>query len=637
MQAAKAPSGTERRVRAPPARHVVARGRQGEAGLGSDLVRRGVVAATDLLRALALPGAAPSALPHLLRSHRLAEDAELAEALAARAGLQRLGPSDGDPDPGLVARLGVTECVRLQVLPWRRAGSVTLLAVCDPEAIRPHLSALITRLGPLALVILSVQEMHAGLVRAAGPALAARAERSVPADESCRHWDGRAFARWGIAGVAALAAGLVLAPAATVLAALAVLMSVLVLTTALRLAAAIAALAARRRRGAVGRAARPSAAPVISILVPLLREPDIAPRLVRRLGALDWPRDRLDVLLVVEGDDDLTLGALARCRLPGWMRVVAVPPSDLRTKPRALNYALNFARGDIIGVYDAEDAPARGQLRAVAEAFAAGDPGLACVQGVLDYYNPHTNWMSRCFTIEYASWFRLVLPGLARLGLVVPLGGTTLFFRREALERLGGWDAHNVTEDADLGVRLARHGWRTELIASATLEEANCRALPWVRQRSRWLKGYAMTWFVHMRDPPLLWRQLGPWRFLGFQVLFLGTLIQFLLAPIFWTLWLVAMGLDWTGAAGLPPAAGTAVLGIVLSAEAIGMAVNFAALGAARHRGLRLWVPTLGFYFPLATIAAWRALWEMLARPFHWEKTEHGVDDAGHTPAEILP
>lgn len=601
-----------------------------ERGLGAELVRHGAVSASDLLRALALPGADRARLPGVLRSHRLAEDGALANALAARLGLRRIGPQDGAADPRLIAQLGVAACVARQVVPWRREGSVTVLACCDPEAVAPHLPELRARLGPLALAVVSVGDLHAALSHAQGRALAIGAECSVRAAESCRGWDSRRAAWRGLAVLGGIAAAAVLAPAAMMLAALALLMLMLMLTTGLRVAAAIAALT-RRPPPSEAQEADPDGT-VISIMVPLLREQAIAPRLVQRLGALDWPRTHLDVLLVVEGDDRLTLDALATCRLPGWMRVVAVPPSALRTKPRALNYALNFARGEIVGVYDAEDAPEQGQLRAVAQAFRMGGPDLACVQGVLDYYNPDTNWLARCFTIEYAAWFRLVLPGLARLGLVVPLGGTTLFFRRDALEALGGWDAHNVTEDADLGVRLARHGWRTELIAAATLEEANCRALPWVKQRSRWLKGYGMTWFVHMRDPGLLWRQLGAWRFFGFQVLFLGTLIQFLLAPIFWTLWMAAIGLDLAGEIGLPPVMGTWVLGIVLGGEAAAMAVNFAALSARRHRHLRLWVPTLGFYFPLATLAAWRALWELVLHPFHWDKTEHGLDDAGHPP-----
>ncbi len=337
-------------------------------------------------------------------------------------------------------------------------------------------------------------------------------------------------------------------------------------------------------------------------MVPLYREPDIAARLVKRLGALTYPRELLDVMLVVEEDDHLTRTALAASNLPHWMRVIPVPDSDLRTKPRALNYALNFARGRIIGVYDAEDAPAADQLHRVTEHFATAGPDLACIQGVLDYYNPRTNWLSRCFTIEYAAWFRLMLPGLAKLGLVVPLGGTTLFFRREILERLGGWDAHNVTEDADLGLRLARHGYRTELLDTVTMEEANCRVWPWIKQRSRWLKGYAMTYAVHMRDPLLLWRQLGARRFIGVQLLFLGTLIQFLLAPILWSFWLMLFGLGHPLADALPGWALVGVAGMFhgCSSEVAGLTINMVALRHSRHRFLRPWAFDLHVYFPLA-------------------------------------
>lgn len=612
-----------------------AAGAAGRPWLGVDLVRRGLLSGAELLRILALGGGAGGGLPRLLRSHGLVEDRALALALAEGAGLTRLTPRDGLPDPLLIAALGERTCVSLGCLPWRRIGAAVLVAVTDPAAFAPHGATIAARLGgPLALAVIGEGEFQAALAAVRAAELRRRAEDSVPAAESCRDWDAR---RLGRAAAIVASAAVVLAltvPVALVLGLLAIMLVLLTLATGLRLAAALAALSVRRRPP---ESRAPTAAlPVVSILVPLHAEPDIAPRLVARLGVLDYPRDRLDVLLVVEAGDRVTRAALADCRLPGWMRVIVVPPGQPQTKPRALNYALSFARGDLIGVYDAEDAPARDQLHAVVAAFARGGPRLACVQGVLDFYNPTSNWMSRCFTIEYAAWFRLILPGLARLGLVVPLGGTTLFFRRDILEALGGWDAHNVTEDADLGVRLARHGWRTELMSSVTLEEANCRVWPWVKQRSRWLKGYAMTYAVHMRDPRRLWRQLGAWRFFGFQVLFLGTLVQFLFAPVFWSLWLLTLGLEWTPAQALPSWGGLAILGLLLGAEVIGTGINLAALDDPRHRWLRPWVLTLFFYFPLATLAAWKAAWEMLRRPFYWDKTAHGLHDGAHRPVVTL-
>jgi len=375
---------------------------------------------------------------------------------------------------------------------------------------------------------------------------------------------------------------------------------------------------------------------VVSILVPLYGECDIAPRLIRRLSRICYPRELLDVLLIAEADDMRTRTALANTALPRWMRQITVPAGTLKTKPRALNFALDFCRGRIIGVYDAEDAPAPDQIHRVVRRFHETGPDLACLQGVLDYYNPHTNWLSRCFTIEYATWFRIVLPGLQRLGLVLPLGGTTLFFRRDTLESLGGWDAHNVTEDADLGIRLARHGYRTEIIDTVTAEEANCRLLPWIRQRSRWLKGYAVTYAVHMRSPRKLLADLGWWRFAGVQILFLGTLSQFVLAPLLWSFWLPVLGfghpLD-----GLAPIGFFLAVGLIfLLSEVFNIAVAMVATSGRRHRRLRPWAFTLHLYYPLAAMAAYKALWETVTRPFYWDKTAHGKFDGDEAPPEAL-
>jgi cellulose synthase/poly-beta-1,6-N-acetylglucosamine synthase-like glycosyltransferase len=250
---------------------------------------------------------------------------------------------------------------------------------------------------------------------------------------------------------------------------------------------------------------------------------------------------------------------------------------------------------------------------------------VACLQGVLDFYNPGVNWLSRCFTVEYAGWFRVLLPGLQKLGVPMPLGGTSLFFRRDALERMGAWDAHNVTEDADLGIRLARHGYRTEMIGSVTGEEANCASLPaWVRQRSRWIKGYMMTWAVHMRDPVLLWRQLGPRGFLGFQVLFLGSVSQAVLAPLLLSFWVMTFQMPHPLAGLVWPELAFAMICLFVLAEGVNLASGLLGLRRARQPIHPLWVPAMHFYHPFAALAAYKALWEMVTRPFFWDKTTHG-------------
>jgi hypothetical protein len=290
-----------------------------------------------------------------------------------------------------------------------------------------------------------------------------------------------------------------------------------------------------------------------------------------------------------------------------------------------MNYALDFCQGEIIGIFDAEDAPEADQITQIARRFQTAPRDVACLQGVLDYYNPRQNWLARCFTIEYATWFRTLMPGMARLGLALPLGGTTLYIRRDVLERLGGWDAHNVTEDADLGFRLARHGWRTEMIGTVTEEEANCRPWAWIKQRSRWLKGYMTTWLVHMRSPRRLRAQLGARQFWGFQAHFVSAVSQVLLAPVLWSFWLVLLGLPHPldGVLARGTMAGIGVL--FLSVEAINMLIHAQAVRGRRHRHLIAWVPSMHFYGPLAAVAAYKALYELIVKPFFWDKTAHGL------------
>lgn len=540
---------------------------------------------------------------------------------------------DGLPDPRLVDMLGPRSCLRLGLVPWRRAGAVTLVATSRPEEFARHRPRLESLFGPVALALIRPVDVEAAVLGLRRDRLRHEAETLLPAAESCRDWPVQGLRRLALGLALAILTGLWLSPGTVFVAVLGVAVLALAAGTGLKLAAAFAALSVRGATDPTPAAAAAPLAgalrgplPMISVMVPLLRERDIAGKLVQRLARLTYPRDRLEVLLVVEEDDAITRATIAATILPDWMGVVVVPRGRLKTKPRALNFALSRCRGSIVGVYDAEDAPAADQLEQIAARFGRAGPEVACLQGILDFYNPATNWLARCFTIEYATWFRLVLPGYARLGIPVPLGGTTLFFRRDILEELGGWDAHNVTEDADLGLRLARHGYRTELVRTVTGEEANCRVLPWIRQRSRWIKGYAVTYAVHMRAPRRLWQDLGARGFFGVQVVFLGSLLQAALAPLLWTFWAIPLGLWHPAPLVLPAAALWGLVGLFLLSEAVNIALGVVAVsGQRRHRFLRKWVPSLHFYYPLAAFAAYKGFWELFSRPFYWDKTAHGI------------
>jgi cellulose synthase/poly-beta-1,6-N-acetylglucosamine synthase-like glycosyltransferase len=248
------------------------------------------------------------------------------------------------------------------------------------------------------------------------------------------------------------------------------------------------------------------------------------------------------------------------------------------------------------------------------------------VQCNLDFYNTNSNWLSRCFTIEYSAWFRVIMHGMQRLGLPLPLGGTSVFMRRKALEKLGGWDAHNVTEDADLGMRLARFGYRCEMVDSTTWEEANNVPVGWMKQRSRWIKGFIITWLTQMRHPRALLRDLGLAGFIGLQVVLLGTATAFLLAPVFWAMWLGVFGYEW-GFFSLMPAWfwQGAFIGL-LAGKAIMLTIASLAIHQKRKYGLLPFLLTMPLYWPLGTIAAYKAVYEIFFAPFYWDKTTHGLD-----------
>jgi cellulose synthase/poly-beta-1,6-N-acetylglucosamine synthase-like glycosyltransferase len=498
--------------------------------------------------------------------------------------------------------------------------------------------ALIVVFGPVHLAIVTPDHLDTALSNLCHKALMQNAELRTDPQESCRDWNaGKAF-RWGSAVILAILSCLIVWPTVSFMILCGWAVFTLVLNTILKVATAMLHLFPKPTTPPP---ANPQLAhlPTVTILVPLFRERDIAGALVRRLSRLDYPTDRLDVCLVLEADDATTQEALAATDLPFWMRAIKVPLGTLQTKPRALNYALSFAKGSIIGVYDAEDAPAPDQINIVVNRFAQRGPDVACLQGRLDFYNSHSNWLARCFTIEYATWFRIMLPGLERLGLAIPLGGTTLFFRRDTLEELGGWDAHNVTEDADLGIRLARHGYRTEIIDTVTQEEANARAWPWVKQRSRWLKGYAITYGVHMRNPLKLWRDLGAWRFFGVQLLFAGTISQFLLAPLLWSFWLMLFGVPHPLDGILAQPVALTFAGLFLVSEIIGITVMAIAVTSAGKGDLIKWTPTLHLYFPLAALAAYKGVIELATKPFYWDKTTHGIfaPTKEDIPADVIP
>ncbi len=363
-----------------------------------------------------------------------------------------------------------------------------------------------------------------------------------------------------------------------------------------------------------GAAVEEAALPVYTILCPLYREAELVEQFVRGMQRLDYPFEKLDIRLLLEEDDHETRAAA---------QAVKERP---RTKPKACNYGLREARGEYVVIYDAEDIPEPDQLKRVLAAFRHLPPDTVCVQAKLNYFNPRQNLLTRFFTAEYSVWFDLLLPGLASVGSPIPLGGTSNHFKLSRLRELCAWDPFNVTEDADLGIRIACRGYRTAIIDSTTWEEANSRVGNWIRQRSRWVKGYMQVWLVMMRHPLRLLRALGPWRFFCFHAIVGGTPFVLLFNPIYWTLTLVYVLSAWSVVPRLFP---EPVLVVSLLTGLIGnltfIYLSIYGLLKREHYDIVPLMFLSPLYWVLQSIAAWKALYQLLVKPHFWEKTMHNL------------
>lgn len=373
--------------------------------------------------------------------------------------------------------------------------------------------------------------------------------------------------------------------------------------------------------------------PSYTVLVPAYHEPEVCERLVENLRALDYPQHRLEIMLLLEADDEATISAAVDAVGDSSIfSIVKVPAAEPRTKPKALNYGLIKARGEVVTVYDAEDQPDVLQLRKAAIAIAYAPADVVCLQAKLDFFNPQQNLLTKWFTLDYRIWFGELLPGLAQLQVPIPLGGTSNHFRTSVLLEVGGWDAFNVTEDADLGLRLYRLGYRTGVLDSTTLEEANSDFVNWIKQRSRWYKGYAQTLLVHLRDPRAFHREVGL-RAMLFACLFVGgTPLLAAMNAFFWTCVIVWFLFHPHFFLEVLPTL-TYFLGLI--SWVLGNAwVTYSWLLSARRSEDKLILAALlsPLYWIMMAAAAIKAVVQLVTDPSYWEKTQHGLDLPVETP-----
>ncbi|MEQ1790133.1 MAG: glycosyltransferase family 2 protein [Rickettsiales bacterium] len=371
-----------------------------------------------------------------------------------------------------------------------------------------------------------------------------------------------------------------------------------------------------------------SSLPIYTILVPMYREVESLPKMLSAMELMDYPTEKMDIKLILEADDYKTIDAAINLKPSHNFEIIRVPAGTLRTKPKACNYALNFARGEYVTVFDADDIPDVLQLKKSVAAFRNHPKDVVCLQARLNYYNANSNWLTRFFSLEYSILFDVMLHGLERLNIPLPLGGTSNHISLANLHSLGQWDAYNVTEDADLGVRLAAQGFRTAMIDSCTMEEAPTEISEWVRQRSRWIKGYMQTWLVHMRSPLTLYRTLGARSFWGFQFFIGFSSFSFLTAPLLWLLalvwWLLPQEIsqNWLPNWLIWLTLTNLFLNFVIHWIMIICCICLRSEPSAKDKIAALFYP---FYLILHSIASYKALYQLIVKPHFWEKTTHGI------------
>lgn len=369
--------------------------------------------------------------------------------------------------------------------------------------------------------------------------------------------------------------------------------------------------------------------PKYTILCPLYREWSVLPQFMKAISDLDYPKDRIQVLLLLEEDDEKTIAEVRQMFIPTYFEILIVPESMPKTKPKASNYGLTRATGDMVVIYDAEDVPDPLQLKKSVAAFRRLPGKVKCIQAKLNFYNPHQNILTRVFTAEYSLWFDLVLTGLQSIKAPIPLGGTSNHFRKKDLISLKGWDSFNVTEDCDLGMRIAKRGYTTAIINSVTLEEANSSPLNWFRQRTRWVKGYIQTYLVHMRRPDHFVKHWRDPHVITFQLVVGGKVMSLLINPIMWILTICYFAFR--------PQIGTQIesffpapilyMGVFSLIFGNFLYMYYYMIGCAKREQYDLikYVFLVPIYWLAMSLAAFVSWFKLITAPHHWSKTKHGL------------
>lgn len=575
-------------------------------------------------------------LGDILVAHEAVSEDVLVAALSEMYQMQRVGLSDFVPDMEIARRLPEPIAQRFQAIPVAATEDLVLLAVARPldpeqavaveEALGSPFRQLLANRGELDQLIQRVHSAH--YVEVSTVALL----ESHPEDSAHVVFTGGQKGL-GICVLVAVVVCAVVWPMETLIGIVAACSVLYLLVSFYKFQLTFRALGTHLETDVTDQEIADldeRTLPVYTILVPLYKEAGVVRRLVQGINDLDYPRTRLDVKLLCEEDDTDTIEMIRSLQLPPHFHLVVVPDSLPKTKPKACNYGLQLATGDFCVIFDAEDRPDPDQLKKAYLAFQHVAGNVACVQAKLNHFNQDQNLLTAWFANEYSMHFELILPAMGAAGSPIPLGGTSNHFLTSVLRDLGAWDPFNVTEDADLGIRLHREGYRTAMIDSTTLEEANSNVPNWIRQRSRWIKGYLQTWLVHMRSPGALLRETGPRGFASFNLTMANAFVL-LLNPIFWALTTLYVLTQWGFIRELFPGfvfyAASAMLFI---GNFVFVYLNVAGSLQRGEFGITRTALLSPLYWGLMSWAAWKGAIQLFTNPFYWEKTEHGLDGGGH-------
>lgn len=600
--------------------------------LGQILRARDIISKEQLAYVLALQKSSHSRLGDIIIAEGISSCLEIYSALAEHHGLEFINLLQYPPDETLLAESDIENYIRLRAVPWQLNGGNIIIAVTEySQATKIWIES---RFGANAeLVITSPVDIRRTIERVFG--------EFMEVESTLRLWQEQpeASARSAISSSAKrilyisavlLLAIIIIFPLKSGLIFIAFCSIFYFISMIIKPLIFIAGCRKRAAPNWAGLLAEldNSSLPVYTILVPMYKEVKSLPKLISAIESLDYPPEKMDIKLVMEADDFETIEAAIALKPRNNFEIIQVPAGKVRTKPKACNYALGFARGEYVTVFDADDIPDKLQLKKAIAMFRTQPDDIICLQARLNYYNIDKHWLPCFFSLEYNILFDVMLHGLERLHIPLPLGGTSNHISLAHLHRLGRWDAYNVTEDADLGVRLAARGFRTAMLDSCTMEEAPIEIWAWIRQRSRWIKGYMQTWLVHMRSPRTLYRSLGMRSFWGFQFFIGFPSLTFLTAPILWTfalLWGLLPGemlQDWLPGWLIWLTLVNLLLNFSIHWLMVVYCISLRKKSSAKYKIAALFYP---FYLLLHSLASYRALYQLITKPHLWEKTEHGV------------